>query len=119
MCHIFLARVVCKLFLQRENETVPEHRPLLERGSVLILEILAETLAGEDKLRATIRQALGESTELVPLICQKLAEISDDLSERNNGRKSRDVSVTESEKVLLTALVRVLGNLVFQCTNNH
>jgi ataxin-10 len=43
----------------------------------------------------------------------------DDLTERSFGRKARELKLSEDDQKLITALVRLQGNLCFNCRHNQ
>ena len=131
--HVFLVEQWCRLQLQRKGNSDSScsdsyQESLQESMSLAILDILAETLAEDTATTASIRTALAtdlegdastRTTSLVPLLCVSLGQVYDTLVTRNSGRKSRDMVVREDEQARLTVLVRVLGNVCFQCRSHQ
>ena len=130
--HVFLAQVLCSLLdsQQRERDTLlkstttsnideNDDRALQQSAILTILDILAETLASDDEVAAQVRKSVGRQTALVPRLCRELGELHDQLSLRNRGRISRDVLILHDEQAMLIALVRVMGNLAFECRHNQ
>lgn len=95
------------------------HESLKQSATLIVLEILAESLADEGKDSASVREAVGKSTDVIHRLCQTLGVIIDTLKDRNEGRHVRDVIVSPDEQAELTILVRVLGNLCFRCKRNQ
>jgi len=56
---------------------------------------------------------------LLQVTAKSLGIISDDLAEMSRGRRARDIRLSTQEQQLLTSLVRLIGNLCYECQYNQ
>jgi hypothetical protein len=127
--HIFLANLFCSLrgTLAADSIASPvsnnDDPDTILKWSVLIaiLEILASSLGVDSSDSSLARIKLGEdgSTTIIQDVSQELGSLVDTLSARNFGRRSREFYMSDEEQRIVTALVRVIGNLCFQCRQNQ
>ena len=104
----------------------------LESASILILEMLSTTLGSQegecstssgeevqcDEIQ-TLRVHLGELHSLVSHVILKLSLIVDRLQHEFRDASSRELKLELKDQQWLTCLVRLLGNLCFQCRTNQ
>lgn len=68
---------------------------------------------------ADARSVLGRETTLIKSCCTDLARILDTSLEANSGRKAREMKLSSQDQQTAIAMVRLIGNLVFQCCYNQ
>jgi hypothetical protein len=89
-----------------------------------LIGILADYIGSDACQVAEMRLAMGQDTPFISVAGSQLAELVDLLLHRNNGigtRKGtgRDLNMSVEEQQSITNLVRVLGNLTYQCKPNQ
>jgi Spinocerebellar ataxia type 10 protein domain len=123
--HLFLANLYSSL---RQPSFPREHSPaaspdwsMKEHAMATILETLASSLGQEGDFIASARSQLGkeDACALIPDAGIHLGTVLDDITQRNQGRKSRDFIMFDNEKQLVTALVQLLANACFRCRKNQ
>eukprot|EP00521_Asterionellopsis_glacialis_P017288 CAMPEP_0195301784 /NCGR_PEP_ID=MMETSP0707-20130614/29942_1 /TAXON_ID=33640 /ORGANISM="Asterionellopsis glacialis, Strain CCMP134" /LENGTH=516 /DNA_ID=CAMNT_0040364841 /DNA_START=1 /DNA_END=1551 /DNA_ORIENTATION=+ len=135
--HVFLAQQADRLrtsLSTADNETCPSHntgrindqeespeRICGTSAYASILEILASSLGfGDQEAVTESRLALGrKDTSLLVDVAHDLGTIVDVLSAQNHGLKARELQITEDEQRRITVLVRLCGNLCYQCRTNQ
>jgi hypothetical protein len=92
-----------------------------EHAMATILETWASSLGQEGGFIASARSQLGQedACTLIPDAGIHLGTVMDDITQRNQGRKSRDFIMFDNEKQLVTGLVQLLANACFQCRQNQ
>lgn len=86
----------------------------------LILDILAETMALQRSGIGRIRHFLGIETALLSHIVLNLAAFLDQWHETNKNKLAREQStLNETDQFYVTSMIRVLGNLCYQCPQNQ
>ena len=66
-----------------------------------------------------LREYLGADTELIPTCALLLGRRVDELTLRSVGVKARDLKLSTEEQQWMVSLVRLLGNICFNCRNNQ
>jgi Spinocerebellar ataxia type 10 protein domain len=121
--HHFLATLYVSLQTQRKsNETEEMDDGLRTSAQQLFLDILAETLAEDSIVAAKVRRRLGTATGLLHALLVDLAVVLDAWHEQNNQTAAtvrQQTKLSAAEQCRLTAMVRVLGNLCFECRENQ
>ena len=92
---------------------------LVRSGLISTLDILTVTLGVDSANNIKLRGHLGKSTELLQLSARLLGVLVDELTERSFGIKARELKISEEEQKLVTALVRLQGNMCFNCQHNQ
>ena len=92
---------------------------LVRSGLISTLDILTVTLGVDSANNTKLRGHLGKSTELLQLSARLLGVLVDELTERSFGIKARELKISEEEQKLVTALVRLQGNMCFNCQHNQ
>ena len=92
---------------------------LVRSGLISTLDILTVTLGVDSANNTKLRGHLGKSTELLQLSARLLGVLVDELAERSFGIKARELKISEEEQKLVTALVRLQGNMCFNCQHNQ
>jgi hypothetical protein len=86
----------------------------------LVLDVLAESLAEDSKVAATIRYAIGTETLFLQAAVSDLAAVLDAWYVENKQVYTRDQQkLNETDQCRITASVRVLGNLCYHCGPNQ
>jgi Spinocerebellar ataxia type 10 protein domain len=117
--HLFLTDLYGTL---RENSSKQLDRDNELRISAiqLVLDVLAESLAEDSNIASTIRYTIGTETSFLQTILLDLAAVLDDWYAQNKGIYTRNqTKMNEVDQCRITASVRVLGNLCFQCRHNQ
>jgi len=88
-----------------------------------ILEMIATTLAGYDRTEEDMRKipriSIGRDCGLFAACLEDLAFMVDKSSQATGGSKAKELVLTNKEQRLIVVLVRLLGNLCFECKNNQ
>lgn len=86
---------------------------------LLILQVLAVRLCNDTPDMARIRTTLGQETQLILASGRQLTQLVDTIVQRNIGKTSKNMNMSPTEQEWVTCLVRLLGNLVYQCEPNQ
>jgi Spinocerebellar ataxia type 10 protein domain len=127
--HLFLANLYCSLRRQAfpieltpnsmQATSSPEWT-MNEHALVTVLEMLASSLGKDGDLISLTRSQLGiHACTLIPDVGIHLGAVLDTLTLRNQGRSSRNFAILDDEEQLITALVRLIANVCFQCQQNQ
>ena len=92
-----------------------------------ICDILAQSLgrttssesADKSNFLADARSVLGRETSIILSSCKDLAAVLDSALERNSGRKARELTLSSQDQQTAIVMVRLIGNLVYQCRYNQ
>jgi hypothetical protein len=118
----FLVELLRKLLLSssplNQNTVDGADVVLIRSGITSILDILAITLGVDSSLSKKLRVHLGTSTPLLQESAKIFGAMVDDLTERSVGKKTRELKMSDDEQKLITALVRLQGNMCFRCRHN-
>ncbi|KAL3925207.1 MAG: hypothetical protein SGILL_000564 [Bacillariaceae sp.] len=125
--YLFLSMLASKMLVetagsQRGQSSKPDEdfeRALIQSGCITILDLLGCTLGVDSLQTARLRERLGLETALLQESARALGYISDDLTTKMVGKKSRDVHVAKECQQLLTNLVTLIGNMCFKCKQNQ
>lgn len=117
--HCFLAELY--VTISSESPMVaPEIDTLQASVLQLVLDILAESLSGDNSVSNRIRHIIGSTTTFLQSIICDLAESLDQWHETNKALFARDqAKMNEIDQCRITASVRVIGNICFQCRQNQ
>ena len=85
----------------------------------LIREVLAEVLVQDGASSKILRDMLGQSGTLGPMLLEDLAYHYDSVQARFHGRPAKDVVLTDPEKRIFVSLVRLLGNMSYTCRSSQ
>jgi hypothetical protein len=120
---IFLAELYSKVHhrvpLLMKEESCVEDVQLSQAVMMKSVDILAEFLGTEGNESAATRQAIGEESSLIQDAAQNLGEMIDFLLVQNSEKKVRDITIVDDNQKILTSLVRLFGNLCYECRHNQ
>lgn len=68
---------------------------------------------------ADARSVLGRETTIISSCCKDLGRILDTALANNSGRKAREMALSSQEQQTAIVMVRLIGNIVFQCCYNQ
>jgi hypothetical protein len=119
--HLFLVQQTSRIRLAAatDNDDDDMHITLGKSALSTILDILAEVLGVDTKNAGLIRLRIAEETSLLRESALDLGRVNDHLSINNTGKKSREMTMLDEERQIVTVLVRLLGNLCFGCRQNQ
>lgn len=117
--HLFLAEVFSSVRGSLKGTCDDTQISFANSALLKILDILADTLSLDNKLSTQIRESLGRNTSFMQEMLFDLGNALDILFTRNEGCKVRDMIINTEEEHLITSLVRVIGNICFQCRHNQ
>jgi len=130
--HIFLSRLVVDMSpffrLKRRPTTKNEFNQiehddfndqLLQSGFLTVMEILAALLGVDNSPNDELRLYLGKETTILQESTKSLGVVLDDLADKSNGRKAREIKLTRDDQRLLISLVKFVGNLCYGCKHNQ
>lgn len=114
--HMFLANLYVSIqqVAERDSNDTMQHA-LVESVILSVVDILGEGLGTDTVELASVRACLGTETELVRSLAINLGVITDTISVKNQERKVRELDMSVEEQHLITSLVRLIGNLCYQC----
>ncbi|KAL7569290.1 hypothetical protein ACA910_016837 [Epithemia clementina (nom. ined.)] len=128
-CMVFLARVysnvrtvIAQNHVVKEKEEKVNNRQQPPPPTIIgkatwlaILDIVGSYLGVDDATTARIRVHLGTHTCMMQELAMDLAQVYDSVAGACHGTNSRAVSLSQDEQAALIGLVRVIGNMSFQC----
>jgi hypothetical protein len=65
------------------------------------------------------RSVLGRETPLIASCCNDLASVVDAALARNSGRNAREMTLSPQEQQTAIVMVRLVGNIIYQCRYNQ
>ncbi|KAL7545165.1 hypothetical protein ACHAWF_008698 [Thalassiosira exigua] len=68
---------------------------------------------------ADARSVLGRETSILSSCLKDLARVLDRSLKRNSGRKARELTMSSQEQATAIVMVRLVGNLIYQCRYNQ
>lgn len=105
---------------QHDRTTLDEfHDQLIHSGFLTVIEILATVLGVDTPQITELRLLLGRDSAVLQESAKCLGVVLDDLAEKSEGRKARDIKLSEDDQKLLTSLVQFVGNLCYGCKDNQ
>jgi hypothetical protein len=105
--------------LKQDDTHDPFDLSLIQSGFITVLEIIGSTLGIDNPQTAHLRDKLGSDTELLQQSAKMLGTVTDDVSRKSEGKKTRDVRLSTHEQQLLTNLVTLIGNMCFKNKHNQ
>jgi urease accessory protein UreF len=124
--HHFLATLYVSLRVSPNSHLRDEYEDGLRTSAQqLVLDILAETLAEDTIVAAKVRRRLGTKTAILDALLVDMAVVLDAWHDQNNQTAGPAATVRQqtklsaTEQCRLTTMVRVLGNLCFECRENQ
>lgn len=92
---------------------------LVHSGFLTVIEILATILGVDTPEITALRLLLGQDSAVLQESAKCLGVVLDDLAEKSEGRKARDIKLSDDDQKLLTSLVQFVGNLCYGCKHNQ
>lgn len=92
---------------------------LARSAALSCLDVISISLGVDHPDSTMLREYLGETTELLRTASVALGSLVDELTERSNGLKARDLKLSSDEQQWMVSLVRLLGNLCYHCRLNQ
>ncbi|KAL7539225.1 hypothetical protein ACHAXR_010220 [Thalassiosira sp. AJA248-18] len=80
---------------------------------------LAESQGSKQCIFADARSVLGRETSLISSCCQDLGRILDTALARNSGKKAREMTLSSQDQQTAIVMVRLIGNIIYQCRYNQ
>ena len=122
--YVFLVDLVCRLHSVGSNtvDSADESTidvQLSKSAALTSLDIISMSLGVDYDQSHQLREYLGESTELIPTCALVLGRLVDELTLRSVGVKARDLKLSTEEQQWMVSLVRLLGNICFDCRTNQ
>ena len=114
----FLVDTFCRH--SRGSRAADEMDEQLARSAALsCVDVVSISLGTDNQVCADLREHLGSNTELLRTASDVLGGLVDELTERSAGLKARDLKLSPEEQQWMVSLVRLLGNLCYQCRSNQ
>ena len=122
-CIVEMHRFLTELYLTVRDETLlpfDGEVDLRPAAIQLVLDILAESLNADNAVVARIRHIIGTETVFLQTVLLDLAAILDAWYACNKTAFTREQKkLNETDQCRITASVRVVGNLCYQCGHNQ
>jgi hypothetical protein len=123
LCDVFVDFSSCLHPPQSKKDSGEEdcifETTLLSSGLVTVADILASTLGVDNSLNTALRLHLADRTVVLQETAKTLGTMLDNLAEKCEGRRARDIHLEHDAQKLLIAFVRLIGNLCFRCPQNQ
>ncbi len=92
---------------------------LVHSGFLTVIEILATILGVDTPEITALRLLLGQDSAILQESAKCLGVVLDDLAEKSEGRKARDIKLSDDDQKILTSLVQFVGNMCYDCKHNQ
>mmetsp|Transcript_18579 Transcript_18579/g.52861 ORF Transcript_18579/g.52861 Transcript_18579/m.52861 type:complete len:302 (+) Transcript_18579:2-907(+) len=92
---------------------------LARSAALSSLDIISITLGLDNPECTKLREHLGSHTELLATSSKCLGSLVDELTERSEGLKARDLKLSSEEQQWIVTLVRVIGNMCYNSRSNQ
>jgi hypothetical protein len=103
----------------KEDDADVFETTLVRSGLVTVADILASTLGMDNSLINTLRLHISDQTVVLQETAMSLGRIIDDLAEKSEGKRARDIHLEQDAQKLFVSFVRLIGNLCFRCPPNQ
>jgi hypothetical protein len=116
--YVFLVDLFCRLSIG--SSAVDDTDAQLSTSAALSsIDIISTSLGVDCKQSDQLREHLGANTELIRRSALILGTLVDELSRRSAGVKARDLMLSSEEQQWMLSLVRLLGNISYNCRDNQ
>ncbi len=83
------------------------------------IDVISISLGVDHPDSTNLRKYLGSNTDLLRTSSNLLGSLVDELTKRAEGLKARDLQLSSEEQQWMVSLVRLMGNLCYQCRTNQ
>jgi hypothetical protein len=120
--HVFLASDYVRMSVNRVNSYDDDDRCLVKSAMLCILDILSESIGCTSMTRedrSAINNDIGLNSDFLPRVATDLGTVLDYHAPQLMTKKVRDMQMTLEDQHYITSLVRVIGNVCYECRYNQ